>query len=76
MDISEATAMLLSRLQQMLGQSGEYCQAIDVETWLDEWLKEPLYELGGARPVDVLSTSSGIDKVEILLERMRGGLPG
>jgi len=73
---AEITAGLLEKLGRMIEQSGGVCNAIDLSAWLSAWLAEPLIELGGATPAQALGSEDGRRQVEMLLERMRGGLPG
>lgn len=75
-DGAGAKAALLGKLVQMIEESGGVGDRAALADWLDAWLADPLLELSGASPVQVLSTPEGRLQVETLLERMRGGLPG
>lgn len=39
------------------------------------WLDEPSVVLGGARPVDLLTSASGLDAVLAVLVRIEHGIP-
>jgi uncharacterized protein (DUF2384 family) len=47
----------------------------DLDAWLAAWMTEPLPELGGKTPGEMLKNPEGLRAVEQVLERMRGGLP-
>ncbi|MDC8785987.1 50S ribosome-binding protein YggL [Roseateles koreensis] len=71
-----AKAALLDKLGRMIEESGGVWDRAALSAWLDTWLAEPLPELGGTTPAQVLVTRDGRRQVETILERMRGGLPG
>lgn len=64
-------------LRRLLEESGdsEQLAAFDLEGWLARWLRQPLPELAGKTPAQMLRNPEGQRAVEQLLERMRGGLP-
>jgi putative toxin-antitoxin system antitoxin component (TIGR02293 family) len=64
-------------LRRLLEESGdpELLKAVDLDAWLAEWMQEPLPELGGRTPAELLRNPEGLRAVEQVLERMRGGLP-
>jgi len=47
----------------------------DLEGWVSEWIRNPLPELNGKTPAEMLRNPEGQRAVEELLDRMRGGLP-
>lgn len=67
-------ATLLRKLGQMIEDSGGARDDVALSDWLDAWFAEPLPELNGATPSELLVTEDGHERVEVLLERMRGGL--
>lgn len=71
-----AKAALLGKLILMIEESGGVGDSAALADWLNAWLADPLPELSGASPAQVLSTPEGRLQVETILERMRGGLPG
>lgn len=71
-----AKTALLDKLGRMIEDSGGVLDRAALSAWLDVWLAEPLPQLNGAAPVQMLGSKEGRDQVEVLLERMRGGLPG
>ena len=64
-------------LRRLLAESGDpqRLEAFDVEGWVSRWIGEPLAELGGKTPAEMLRNPEGQRAVEQVLERMRGGLP-
>jgi hypothetical protein len=70
-----ANATFLRKLGQMIEDSGGVRDDAALSDWLDAWFAEPLPELDGATPADLLVTEDGQERVIVLLERMRGGLP-
>lgn len=73
---ARAKAALLKKLCLMIEQCGGEADTAALSAWLDVWISEPLVELHGASPLEVLGTDEGRQQVETLIERMRGGLPG
>lgn len=71
---ARAKAALLSKLCQMIDQSGGEADMAALSAWLNVWLAEPLAELNGATPARALHSEDGRRQVETLLERTRGGL--
>jgi len=49
---------------------------VELSAWLEAWLAEPLPELNGAAPSEMLGSGNGRHQLESLLERMREELPG
>ncbi|WP_325480420.1 antitoxin Xre/MbcA/ParS toxin-binding domain-containing protein [Piscinibacter sp.] len=64
-------------LRRLLEESGdpEQLKDFDLERWVAQWMGEPLSELGGKTPAEMLRNPEGQRAVEQVLERMRGGLP-
>ncbi|RYH00447.1 MAG: DUF2384 domain-containing protein [Alphaproteobacteria bacterium] len=73
---ARAKETLLSKLGQMIEDGCGVRDDSELAGWLDTWLAEPLPELNGATPAQLLLAEGGQQQVEGLLERMRGGLPG
>lgn len=71
---AQAKATLLSKLGQMIEDSGGARDDVALSGWLDAWFAEPLPEFNGATPAQLLVAEDGQLRVEALLERMRGGL--
>lgn len=68
---------VLATLSRLLDESGD-AQAVatfDLEGWAAKWMREPLPELAGKTPAELLRNPEGQRAVEQVLERMRGGLP-
>lgn len=72
--LEDAKKVLLARLKDLLAQSGNPGSSADLGAWLDVWIYEPLPELGGSTPASLMAKTQDLDKLETLLERMRGGL--
>jgi putative toxin-antitoxin system antitoxin component (TIGR02293 family) len=64
-------------LRRLLEESGdaEQLKDFDLESWVAQWMREQLPELGGKTPAEMLRNPEGQRAVEQVLERMRGGLP-
>jgi putative toxin-antitoxin system antitoxin component (TIGR02293 family) len=64
-------------LRRLLEESGdpEQLKNFDLDAWLAQWMREPLPELDGKTPAEMLRNPEGQRAVEQVLERMRGGLP-
>lgn len=64
-------------LRRLLEESGDpvLLKNFDLEGWVAQWMREPLPELGGKTPAEMLRNPEGQRAVEQVLERMRGGLP-
>ena len=64
-------------LRRLLEESGdpEQLKDFDLDAWVAQWMREPLPELGGKTPAEMLRNPEGQRAVEQVLERMRGGLP-
>ena len=64
-------------LRRLLDESGdpEQLKDFDLDAWVAQWMREPLPELGGKTPAEMLRNPEGQRAVEQVLERMRGGLP-
>ena len=63
-------------LRRLLDESGdsEQLKDFDLDAWVAQWMREPLPELGGKTPAQMLRNPEGQRAVEQVLERMRGGL--
>jgi putative toxin-antitoxin system antitoxin component (TIGR02293 family) len=68
---------VMATLRRLLEESGDPQQLarFDLEAWIAGWMREPLPELGGKTPAEMLRNPEGQRAVEQVLERMRGGLP-
>jgi putative toxin-antitoxin system antitoxin component (TIGR02293 family) len=67
---------IVATLRRMLDESGD-AQAMakfDLNAWLAAWMRQPLAELRGKTPAELLRNPEGLRAVEQVLERMRGGL--
>jgi uncharacterized protein (DUF2384 family) len=71
-----ALMRVVAKLRQLLAESGDpqRVKDFDLDSWISNWIKEPLPELDGATPAALLRNPEGQRVVENLLERMRGGL--
>lgn len=67
---------MLDKLGRMIDGSGGNMDRVEFSAWLEAWLAEPLPELNGAAPSEMLGSEKGRRQLESLLERMRGKLPG
>jgi uncharacterized protein (DUF2384 family) len=54
---------LKNRIQAALDAQGDVPPGFDLDSWLREWLERPQPALGGARPMDLLSTPEGLESV-------------
>lgn len=72
----DTRSLLLAKLVRLIEEGGGDPTEIDLVAWLDAWLDEPSSELHGLTPAQALHSEAGRSRVEDLLERMRGGLPG
>ncbi len=68
---------IVATLARLLDESGdpELMADFDLEGWVSEWIANPLLELDGKTPAEMLRNPEGHRAVEDLLGRMRGGLP-
>ncbi len=68
---------VMATLRRLLEESGDQQQlaAFDLDAWLAAWMRQPLPEFGNKTPADMLRNPEGQRAVELVLERMRGGLP-
>ena len=68
---------VMATLRRLLEESGDPQQLVefDLDTWVAGWMREPLPELGNKTPAEMLRNPEGQRVVELVLERMRGGLP-
>ena len=68
---------VMATLRRLLEESGDPKQLaeFDLDTWVAGWMREPLPELGNKTPAEMLRNPEGQRAVELVLERMRGGLP-
>lgn len=70
------TTHVVALLLRLLQESGDPRPAdFDLEAWVGEWLHAPLRELAGKTPAEMLRDPGGQHLVEVLLLRLRGGLP-
>ena len=74
---SIASDIAMAMLRRLLEESGDPKQLaeFDLDTWVAGWMREPLPELGNKTPSEMLRNPEGQRAVELVLERMRGGLP-
>ena len=68
---------IVATLRRLLEESGdpEQLKDFDLEAWIARWVREPLPELGGKTPAEMLRNPEGQRAIELVLERMRGGVP-
>lgn len=68
--------LVLAKVRALLRDSGDptLIRRFDLEAWADEWMLAPMIELNGKSPAQVLRHANGRATVELLLERMRGGV--
>jgi putative toxin-antitoxin system antitoxin component (TIGR02293 family) len=68
---------VMATLRRLLDESGDPQQVahFDLDTWVARWMREPLPELGNKTPAEMLRNPEGQRAVELVVERMRGGLP-
>lgn len=68
---------LEATLKRLLEESGDpdALKHFDVNHWFSQWLLEPQPEIHGMQPAHLLWNQDGVRALELLLERMRGGLP-
>ena len=68
---------IMGTLRRLLEESGdpEQLATFDLEAWVARWMREPLPELEGKTPAEMLRNPEGQRTIEQVLERMRGGLP-
>lgn len=68
---------IVATLQRLLDESGDpaLVAAFDLEGWVSDWIRNPLPELDGKTPAEMLRNPEGQRAVAELLDRMRGGLP-
>jgi putative toxin-antitoxin system antitoxin component (TIGR02293 family) len=67
---------MVATLRRLLEESGdpEQMKEFDLESWVAQWMREQLPDLGGKTPAEMLRNPEGQRAVEQVLERMRGGL--
>ena len=53
----------------------EQLKDFDLDAWVAQWMREPLPELGGKTPAEMLRNPERQRAIEQVLERMRGVLP-
>ena len=68
---------VMATVRRLLQESGDAQQvaSFDLDTWLATWMRQPLPEHGQKTPAEMLRNPEGQRAVELLSERMRGGLP-
>lgn len=73
---SHGRARVLAKLQSMLCESGDSARPenFDFDAWVDTWMQSPLPEIEGRTPEEEMRRRDGWSRVEMLLERMRGGV--
>jgi len=71
-----ALLRVVATLRQMLAASGDAdrVKSFDLEHWVALWISEQVPALEGLTPAALLRNPDGQRVVEVLLERMRGGL--
>lgn len=68
--------VVLAMLHRLLRESGSDLPAEDdLKRWVAKWMRQSLAELDGRTPAQAMRSDSGRHAVEVLLGRMRGGLP-
>ena len=60
---------------QKLAEKLKKGKDFDLESWVAQWMREQLPELGGKTPAEMLRNPEGQRAGEQVLERMRGGSP-
>ena len=68
---------VVATLRRLLAESGDpaLLKTFDLDAWVAQWMREPLPDLSGKTPAEMLRNPEGQRAVEQVLERMRGGLP-
>lgn len=68
--------LVLAKVRALLRDSGDptMSRCFDLDAWVDEWMLTPMIELNGKSPAQVLRQVNGRASVDLLLERMRGGV--
>lgn len=64
---------MLSRQVQQIVQDSVNPQVFDSGKWLVDWIQKPHSALAGKRPLDCLSTASGVAAVSKILGAMQSG---
>lgn len=54
-------------IQRLIEAQADCPPGFDIDLWLQEWLQTPQPALGGARPVELLSTEAGVESVRRVL---------
>ena len=57
---------------RVVGESGDPV-GFDAREWVLGWIQEPLPALGGARPIDCMSTDGDVARLERFIARMQSG---
>ena len=67
---------VVATLRRLLNESGDAkrLKDFDLEGWVAQWMREALPELANKTPAEMLRNPEGQRAVELVLERMRGGL--
>lgn len=68
--MSDTFAKLVAQLETALQGKPP---GFDAAAWMTRWLAEPNPALGGVRPVDLLGTVEGQDRVSQLLAQIASG---
>ena len=65
-------AKLVGQVEAMVEESGNP-SGFDAESWVSQWLREPVPALGGERPIDLLDTMEGQALISETLARIQSG---
>lgn len=63
-------------VQQMAEEAdveGADLDGFDPTEWLRQWIRQPIPALGGQRPVDLMETEEGLERVRRTLLQMQAG---
>lgn len=71
-DRKAVVAMVL----RIIGTNSSEMSNDDLERWTETWMHASNAQLGDKTPADVLREPNGAERIQALLEAMRGGLPG
>ena len=67
-------ATLLAQVEEIVGNStSPEATDFDATKWLGQWIERPQPALGGRRPVDLISTPTGVEMVSRLLGAIESG---
>ena len=68
--------VLVAMVLRILGASSSEMSSGDLERWTEAWMHAPNAQLRDKTPADVLREPNGAERIQALLEAVRGGLPG